>query len=157
MNGPEKQIDGWTKKRTDSNLENREIKWISYPLGLIGDKTMPAAKVAVKSMTMVEIKNKAKGLGINPGKMNKTDLINEVAKVLNSKKDAQEVINCIFESMEKALKKKESINITGFGTFSVNKRKARTGRNPRTGEEIKIAARNVMKFSPGKALKESVN
>jgi hypothetical protein len=55
-----------------------EIKWISYPLGLIGDKTMPAAKVAVKSMTMVEIKNKAKGLGINPGKMNKTDLIHAI-------------------------------------------------------------------------------
>ena len=89
--------------------------------------------------------------------MNKGDLINEVAKVVSTKKEAQASVDCIFSSITKALKKKDTVTLVGFGTFKVDKRKARIGRNPRTGEAIKIKARNVPKFSAGKALKDAVN
>ena len=88
--------------------------------------------------------------------MNKGDLINEVAKVTNTKKEAQEAVDCILTSITKALKKKDTVTLVGFGTFKVSKRKARTGRNPQTGETLKIKARNVPKFTAGKALKEAV-
>ena len=89
--------------------------------------------------------------------MNKEDLVNEVAKVMNTKKEAQAAVDCIFSSITKALKKKDAVALVGFGTFKVSKRKARKGRNPQTGEEIKIKAQNVPKFAPGKALKDAVN
>ncbi|MFZ0449705.1 MAG: HU family DNA-binding protein [Desulfatiglandaceae bacterium] len=89
--------------------------------------------------------------------MNKGDLINEVAKIVNTKKEAQAAVDCIFDSITKALKRKGAVTLVGFGTFKVDKRKARTGRNPQTGEAIKIKAKNVPKFVPGKALKDAVN
>ncbi len=88
--------------------------------------------------------------------MNKGDLINEVAKVVGNKKMAQEAIDCIFSTITDALKKKDSVTLVGFGTFKVTRRKARKGRNPQTGEEIKIKAKNVPKFVPGKALREAI-
>ena len=88
--------------------------------------------------------------------MNKGDLVNEVAKVVSTKKEAQASVDCVFESITKALKKKGTVTLVGFGTFKVNKRKARKGRNPQTGEEIKIKAKRVPKFVPGKALKDAV-
>lgn len=88
--------------------------------------------------------------------MNKGDLVNEVAKVVCTKKEAQEAVDCVFSSITKALKKKEAVTLVGFGTFKVGKRNARTGRNPQTGEEIKIKARKVPKFVAGKALKDAV-
>jgi len=89
--------------------------------------------------------------------MNKADLVNAVAEVVSTKKEAQEAVDCVFETIKKALKKKDSVQIVGFGSFKVNKRDARKGRNPQTGEAIKIAARMVPKFVPGKALKDAVN
>jgi DNA-binding protein HU-beta len=89
--------------------------------------------------------------------MNKGDLINEVAKVVGTKKAAQDAVDCVFSTITKALKKKESVALVGFGTFKVGKRKARTGRNPQTGAEIKIKAKSVPKFSAGQALKDAVN
>jgi DNA-binding protein HU-beta len=88
--------------------------------------------------------------------MNKGDLVNEVAKVVSTKKEAQEAVNCVISSITKALKKGEDVTVTGFGTFRVVKRKARKGRNPRTGEEIKIKASKAPKFTPGKVLKQAV-
>ena len=88
--------------------------------------------------------------------MNKGDLVNEVAKVVNTKKEAQAAVDCVLDSITKALKKKKNVTLVGFGTFKVDKRKARKGRNPQTGEEIKIKAKKVPKFVPGKALKEAV-
>ncbi len=88
--------------------------------------------------------------------MNKGDLINEVSKVLKTKKDAQEAVNCVLSSITKALGKGDSVSLIGFGTFKVAERKARKGRNPQTGEEIDIAASKVPKFAAGKALKEAV-
>ncbi len=88
--------------------------------------------------------------------MNKGDLVNEVAKVLNTKKEAQAAVDCVFSNISKALKRKETVTLVGFGTFKVDKRKARTGRNPQTGEEMTIKAKRVPKFVPGMALKDAV-
>jgi nucleoid DNA-binding protein len=88
--------------------------------------------------------------------MNKGDLINEVAKVVNTKKEAKAAVDCVFSSITKALKKKDTVTLVGFGTFKVNKLKARKGRNPQTGETIKIKAKKVPKFVAGKALKDAV-
>ena len=88
--------------------------------------------------------------------MNKGDLINQVAKVVSTKKEAQAAVDCVLQSITKALKKKDTVTLVGFGTFKVDKRKARKGRNPQTGEEIKIKAKKVPKFVPGKALKAAI-
>jgi len=88
--------------------------------------------------------------------MNKEDLVNEVAKVVNTKKEAKAALDCVFSSITKALKKKDTVTLVGFGTFKVGQRKARKGRNPRTGKEIEIKAKKVAKFVPGKALKNAV-
>ena len=88
--------------------------------------------------------------------MNKGDLVNEVSQVLTSKKDAQVAVDGLLAAITKALKKGDDVTLVGFGTFKVANRKARTGRNPQTGAEIKIKATKVPKFVPGKALKEAV-
>jgi DNA-binding protein HU-beta len=88
--------------------------------------------------------------------MNKGDLINEVAKVVSTKKEAQEAVDCVLSSISNALKKGDTVSLVGFGSFKVVKRKARKGRNPQTGEEIDIKASNAPKFTPGKSLKEAV-
>jgi len=88
--------------------------------------------------------------------MNKGDLVNEVAKVVDTKKAAQAAVDCVFESITKSLKKKDTVTLVGFGTFKVDKRKARKGRNPQTGETISIKAKKVPKFVAGKALKDAV-
>jgi nucleoid DNA-binding protein len=89
--------------------------------------------------------------------MNKGDLVSELAKVVTTKKEAQAAVDCVFSTITNALKKKDTVSLAGFGTFKVTKRKARKARNPRTGEEIKIKAKNVPKFVPGKGLKEMVD
>jgi len=89
--------------------------------------------------------------------MNKADLINEVSDAVSTKKEAKAAVDCIFSSITKALKKNDTVSLVGFGTFRVSKRKARKGRNPRTGEEIKIKAKKVPKFVAGKALKDAVS
>ena len=88
--------------------------------------------------------------------MNKGDLVKEVSQVLTSKKDAQAAVDGLLSAITKALKKGDDVTLVGFGTFKVAKRKARTGRNPQTGAEIKIKATKVPKFVAGKALKEAV-
>ena len=75
--------------------------------------------------------------------MNKGDLINEVAKVVDTKKAAQEAVDAVFSSITQALKGGDAVTVIGFGTFKVSKRSARKGRNPQTGEEMDIKAANV--------------
>lgn len=89
--------------------------------------------------------------------MNKGDLINEVAKIVSTKKQAQEVVDCVFTALTESLKQSDAVQIAGFGSFKTSRREARTGRNPQTGAEIKIEARNVPKFVPAKALKDALN
>ena len=89
--------------------------------------------------------------------MNKSDLVNEIAKALKTKKEAQAAVDCVFSTITSALKKNDTVTLIGFGTFKVAQRNARTGRNPQTGAEIKISAKKVAKFVPGKALKDAVS
>jgi len=89
--------------------------------------------------------------------MTKTELINEMAKVLDSTKEAQKALESLLSTISGALKKGDAVTLTGFGTFKVSKRKARKGRNPQTGEEIKIKSKNVARFVPGKNLKDAIN
>ena len=88
--------------------------------------------------------------------MNKGDLIDVVAKTTCSKAEAGKVVDAFLDAIKKSLKKGNKVTLIGFGTFSVMKRSARTGRNPRTGKSLKIAAKKVPKFKAGKALKDSV-
>jgi len=90
--------------------------------------------------------------------MNKQELVSAIAEKAGiTKVDAEKAVNAFVEVSKETLAKKESIQLIGFGTFSVSERSARTGRNPQTGKEIQIAAKNVAKFKAGKALDESVN
>jgi DNA-binding protein HU-beta len=89
--------------------------------------------------------------------MNKGALIEEISKVLDNRRQAQAALNSLLESIEQALMRGEAVTLSGFGTFKVSERKARTGRNPRTGEAIAIKAKRSPRFVPGKALKTAVN
>ncbi|NBV57573.1 MAG: HU family DNA-binding protein [Bacteroidetes bacterium] len=89
--------------------------------------------------------------------MNKSDLISAMADSAGiSKAQAGEALNAFMDSTSSALKNGEKLILVGFGTFSVSKRAARTGRNPRTGAEINIAAKKVVRFKPGAELSEKV-
>lgn len=89
--------------------------------------------------------------------MNKAELVDQVAARSNlSKKDALQAVDALFESIQEALARGEKVQIVGFGSFEVRERSARTGRNPQTGEEMRIGARRVPVFRAGKALKDSV-
>jgi len=89
--------------------------------------------------------------------MTKAELIAVVAKEVKiSKASAEKAVNALTNTVTKALKKGDKLTLTGFGTFSVAKRRARTGRNPQTGKEIKIPATKVPKFKPGNLLKGAV-
>jgi len=88
--------------------------------------------------------------------MNKAELIDEVAKVTCNKKEAELALSATLSAIQKALKKGDTVTLVGFGTFGVNKRKARTGRNPQTGAAINIAAKKVPVFKAGKGLKDAV-
>ena len=90
--------------------------------------------------------------------MNKAELIDAVAaNTGQSKSDASAAVEAVFESIRNAMKSGDTVSLVGFGSFSVSDRAARTGRNPRTGEEIQIAASRAPKFKAGKQLKDAVN
>ncbi|MBE0425839.1 MAG: HU family DNA-binding protein [Nitrospirae bacterium] len=89
--------------------------------------------------------------------MTKADLIEKMAKEAKIAKGAAEkALDSFIDGIKKTLKKGNKVTLIGFGTFSVGKRKARIGRNPRTGEAIKIAARKITKFTAGKSLKDMI-
>ena len=88
--------------------------------------------------------------------MTKANLVSAVAETGVTKKEAAAAVDAVIESIKGALKKGDKVSLIGFGSFSVKKRKARTGRNPQTGKAIKIKAKNVPVFSAGKALKDAV-
>ena len=90
--------------------------------------------------------------------MNKVDLVSAVAKQAElSKKDAGLAVEAVFDAISEALEKGDKVQLIGFGTFDVSERDAREGRNPRTGETMKIAASKAPRFKAGKALKDRVN
>ena len=90
--------------------------------------------------------------------MNKTELIDSVASEAGiTKASATKAIEALVGGIERSLRKGTKVTLVGFGTFGISKRKARTGRNPQTGEPIKINAKKVVRFKAGKALEVSVN
>ena len=90
--------------------------------------------------------------------MNKTQLVEHIAgKSDISKAAASRALASIIDAVKKTLKKGDTVTLVGFGTFSVSKRAARTGRNPRTGDPLKIKAAKVPRFKPGKGLKDALN
>ena len=90
--------------------------------------------------------------------MNKVQMVAAVAEKAGlTKKDAEKAINAVTEAVKEALVKGDKVQLIGFGTYEVRERAARTGRNPQTGAEIKIAAAKVPAFKAGKALKDAVN
>jgi DNA-binding protein HU-beta len=89
--------------------------------------------------------------------MNKTDLVNYIAeKAELTKVDSTKALNAVLAAIKEALEAGDDVTLIGFGTFTVSERKARDGRNPRTGKKIKIKASKVPKFRAGKGLKEAV-
>ncbi|MBB3935091.1 HU family DNA-binding protein [Aureimonas phyllosphaerae] len=90
--------------------------------------------------------------------MNKNELVAAVAdKSKLSKQDATTAVDAVFDALQDAMAKGDDVRLVGFGTFSVSHRAASKGRNPSTGAEVDIPARNVAKFTPGKGLKDAVN
>ena len=90
--------------------------------------------------------------------MNKEELVQEISKKAKvTQKEAGEVLSSLVETIQKTVSKGGKVTLVGFGTFESRKRAARTGRNPQTGKEIKIAAKTVPAFSAGKKFKELVN
>lgn len=90
--------------------------------------------------------------------MNKSDLIDHIAaQAAISKADAERALTAALDGIRRTLKKGNTIQMLGFGSFSVGRRAGRTGRNPRTGESVIISATRVVKFKPGKHLKDAVN
>lgn len=90
--------------------------------------------------------------------MNKQDLVSEVADLAGlTKAEAGKAVDAVFDGITRALKAGDEVRLVGFGTFSVARRAASTGRNPRTGEEIAIKASSQPKFKAGKGLKDAVN
>jgi len=90
--------------------------------------------------------------------MNKGEMVESIATDAKiTKAEAQAALDSVVGSITKALKKGQKVTLVGFGTFSTSKRSAREGRNPQTGKPIKIPAKKVAKFTPGKALKDAIN
>ena len=90
--------------------------------------------------------------------MNKAEVIDKIVeKTELSKSEVEKVISSFFETIKSSLKDKQNVRLVGFGTFSSNKRKARVGRNPQTGEEINIPSCHYPKFKPGKEFKDYLN
>lgn len=88
--------------------------------------------------------------------MTKEQLLDALSKTCDSRKQAGDVLDKFTSAVTEALAKEEEVRLTGFGTFSISHRKARTGVNPRTGQKIQIAAAKLPKFKAGKALKDAV-
>ena len=89
--------------------------------------------------------------------MTKADLVAAVAETGMTRKEAAAAVKAVMDAITGALKKGDKVSLVGFGSFSVKKRKARTGRNPRTGKAIRIKAKKVPVFSAGKGLKDAVS
>jgi integration host factor subunit beta len=92
------------------------------------------------------------------GVMTKAELVDEVAKVVQlTKKQAETIVNIVFDSIVDSLRSGQKIELRGFGSFRLRNRKSRTGRNPKTGEKVEVPSKKIPYFKPGKELKELIN
>jgi len=90
--------------------------------------------------------------------MTKADLVEEVVKVSNlSKKHAESIVNTVFASIIEALQREDKIELRGFGSFRVRRRRSRQGRNPKTGDRVDVPEKRIPYFKPGKELKDLIN
>lgn len=93
-----------------------------------------------------------------PGVMTKAELVDEVANIVQlTKKQAETIVNIVFDSIVESLRAGEKIELRGFGSFRLRNRKSRTGRNPKTGEKVDVPSKKIPYFKPGKELKELIN
>ncbi|HVT45544.1 MAG TPA: integration host factor subunit beta [Thermoanaerobaculia bacterium] len=93
-----------------------------------------------------------------PGVMTKAELVDEVARSVQvTKKQAETIVNIVFDSIVQSLRAGEKIELRGFGSFRLRSRKSRTGRNPKTGEKVDVPSKKIPYFKPGKELKELIN
>jgi integration host factor subunit beta len=92
------------------------------------------------------------------GVMTKAELVDEVARVVQlTKKQAEAIVNIVFDSIVESLRAGQKIELRGFGSFRLRNRKSRTGRNPKTGEKVDVPSKKIPYFKPGKELKELIN
>jgi len=92
------------------------------------------------------------------GVMTKAELVDEVARVVSlTKKQAETIVNIVFDSIVDSLRSGQKIELRGFGSFRLRSRKSRTGRNPKTGEKVEVPSKKIPYFKPGKELKELIN
>jgi len=92
------------------------------------------------------------------GVMTKAELVDEVASVVQlTKKQAETIVNIVFDSIVESLRSGQKIELRGFGSFRLRNRKSRTGRNPKTGEKVEVPSKKIPYFKPGKELKELIN
>lgn len=95
---------------------------------------------------------------LNSGVMTKAELVDEVARVVQlTKKQAENIVNIVFDSIVDSLRAGQKIELRGFGSFRLRSRKSRTGRNPKTGEKVEVPSKKIPYFKPGKELKELIN
>jgi integration host factor subunit beta len=95
---------------------------------------------------------------LHPGVMTKAELVDEVARVVQlTKKQAETIVNIVFDSIVESLRAGQKIELRGFGSFRLRSRKSRTGRNPKTGEKVEVPSKKIPYFKPGKELKELIN
>ena len=126
-----------------------ELRLQNTPIGVFF-MTVILSKL-LKSALLIKINNRNNNV-------NKTELIEHIASKSDiSKAAATRALASIIDAVKKTLKKGDTVTLVGFGTFSVSKRAARTGRNPRTGAALKIKAAKVPRFKPGKGLKDALN
>lgn len=96
--------------------------------------------------------------GAKAGVMTKAELVDEVARVVQlTKKQAETIVNIVFDSIVESLRSGQKIELRGFGSFRLRSRKSRTGRNPKTGEKVEVPSKKIPYFKPGKELKELIN
>jgi integration host factor subunit beta len=96
--------------------------------------------------------------GAKAGVMTKAELVDEVARVVQlTKKQAETIVNIVFDSIVDSLRAGQKIELRGFGSFRLRSRKSRTGRNPKTGEKVEVPSKKIPYFKPGKELKELIN
>jgi integration host factor subunit beta len=105
-----------------------------------------------------DVEGDGDGVELNAGVMTKAELVDEVARVVQlTKKQAETIVNIVFDSIVDSLRAGQKIELRGFGSFRLRSRKSRTGRNPKTGEKVEVPSKKIPYFKPGKELKELIN
>src|SRR5512140_3684673 len=112
----------------------------------------------VEEATLVERESDVQLDETKAGVMTKAELVDEVARVVQlTKKQAETIVNIVFDSIVDSLRSGQKIELRGFGSFRLRNRKSRTGRNPKTGEKVEVPSKKIPYFKPGKELKELIN